>query len=312
MRRMVRVVTGMTLVAAIAVAGGCSAPGPGRDEAGGPSAAGSGSPPTRIVSLAPSVTETLFALGVGGRVVGVTRYCDTPPGASARPMIGGYLDVNYEASVGLGPDRVIGIRDSSEALHRLRALGLATLEVDQHDVSGILGSIIAIGEACAVRDRAEELVNDVRGRIADVARRTAGLHRPRALVVVDRAAGTGRVTTVWAAGPATFYHELLELAGGRNAIERGLVVYPELSAEGLLGIDPDVILEVTAELETRGLDRTALRGDWDDLSTLRAVRSGRVHVLDQEYMVIPGPRVAQIVEQFAHALHPDVDWPDHD
>jgi iron complex transport system substrate-binding protein len=126
--------------------------------------------------------------------------------------------------------------------------------------------------------------------------------------VVDRTAGTGRITTVWAAGPSTFYHELLALAGGSNAIENGFVVYPEVSAEGLLGIDPDVILEVTAELETRGLDRQRLRMDWDSLSTLRAVGSGRIYVLDQEYMVIPGPRVARIVEQFAHALHPDVDW----
>jgi iron complex transport system substrate-binding protein len=263
----------------------------------------------RIVSLAPSVTETLFALGVGDRVVGVTRYCDYPPEAMDRPVIGGYLDLNYEAIVALGPDLVVGIRDSAEALDRLRGLRLATLEVDQHDVSGILDSITTIGEACAVPNRADELADDVRSRIADVTRRTAGLRRPRALVVVDRATGTGSVTTVWAAGPSTFYHELLELAGGSNAIENGFVVYPEVSVEGLLSIDPDVILEVTAELETRGLDRETLRMDWDGLSTLRAVRSGKMYVLDQEYMVIPGPRVAQIIERFAHVLHPDVEWP---
>jgi iron complex transport system substrate-binding protein len=265
----------------------------------------------RIVSLAPSVTETLFTLGVGDRVVGVTRYCDSPPEAAGRPVVGGYLDLNYEAIVGLEPDLVIGIRDSAEALDRLRGLGLATLEVDQHDVAGILDSFAAIGEACAVRDRAAELVDEIRSRIDQVRRTTAGLKRPRALVVVDRTAGSGSVTTVWAAGPSTFYHELLELAGGVNAIEGGVAVYPEVSAEGLLSIDPDVILEVTAELETRGLDTKTLRSDWDSLPTLRAMRSGRLYVLDQEYMVIPGPRVAQIVERFAHALHPNIDWPDH-
>jgi iron complex transport system substrate-binding protein len=263
------------------------------------------------VSLAPSVTETLFALGVGDRVVGVTRYCDSPAAAAGRAVVGGYLDVNYEAVVGLEPDLVIGIRDSAEALERMGGLGLETLVVDQHDVAAILGSFAAIGEACAVRDRADELVGGVRRRIADVTRRTAGLRRPRTLVVVDRAAGTGAVTTVWAAGPSTFYHELLELAGGANAIEGGVVVYPEVSAEGLLSVDPDVILEVTAELDTRGLDPEMLRADWASLPTLRAMRSGRIYLLDQEYMVIPGPRVAQIVERFAHALHPTVDWPDH-
>ena len=265
----------------------------------------------RIASLAPSVTETLFALGVGDRVVGVTRYCDFPAEAANRTIIGGYLDLNYEAIVALEPDLVVGIRDSADAMDRLRGLGLATLQVDQHDVSGILDSITTIGDACAVRERADALADDVRTRIAGVARRTAGLDRPRTLVVVDRTGGTGRITTVWAAGRSAFYHELVELAGGSNAIENGLVVYPEVSAEGLHAIDPDVILEVTAELETRGLDREALRGDWNSLSALRAVRSGRVHVFDDEYMAIPGPRVARIVERFARALHPALEWPDH-
>jgi iron complex transport system substrate-binding protein len=299
---------GILLVAVIAVAGGCSVPRPGGNVAAEASPTGLVNPPTRIVSLAPSVTETLFALGVGDRVVGVTRYCDVPSEAAGRVVIGGYLDLNFETIVALAPDLVVGIRDSATALDRLRGLGLATLEVDQHDVSGILDSITTIGEACAVSGRAVALADDVQRRIDEVGRRTAGLSRPRAVIVVDRTAGTGRITTVWAAGPSTFYHELLALAGGSNAIENGFVVYPEVSAEGLLGIDPDVILEVTAELETRGLDRQRLRLDWDSLSTLRAVGSGRIYVLDQEYMVIPGPRVARIVEQFAHALHPDVDW----
>lgn len=302
---------GILLAAAFVLVGGCSVPNADVTVGPEPSPTDRVQPPMRIVSLAPSVTETLFALGVGERVVGVTRYCDFPAEAAGRTIIGGYLDLNFEAVVGLEPDLVIGIRDSADAIERLTRLGLATLEVDQHNVAGILHSIATIGEVCAVGDRAVVLADEVQGRIDEVRRRTAGGQRPRALVVVDRAAGTGTITAVWAAGPSSFYDELLELAGGDNAIEIDFVVYPEVSAEGLLTIDPDVILEVTAELDNRGLDRQTLRVDWDNLSTLRAVRSGRVYILDQEYMVIPGPRVARIVEQFARALHPDVDWSDN-
>jgi iron complex transport system substrate-binding protein len=270
----------------------------------------SSSSPQRIVSLAPSVTEVLFEVGLGERVVGVTRYCDYPPEVIGTPVVGGYLDVNFEAIVALEPDLAVGIQDNTEALARLGALGLVTLQVDQHDVAGILSSIVQIGDACGVPDRARTLSEQVRQHIDRIGRTTADVERPRTLVVVDRIVGTGVVRSVWAAGPTTFYSEILELAGGRNAVEGGITVYPELSVEGLLAIDPDAIIEVTAELEARGVDARTVRAEWASLQTLRAVRSGAVHVFDQEWMVIPGPRVARIVESFARALHPEADWTD--
>ncbi len=269
-----------------------------------------GRAPTRIVSLAPSVTEVLFELDLGDRVVGVTRYCDYPPEVVGRPVVGGYLDVNYEAIVALQPDLTIGIQDNTEALRRLAALGVPTLQVDQHDVAGILSSIVQIGEACGMGERARGLGERVWRHIDRIERATAGVERPRTLVVVDRATGTGTVRSVWVAGPTTFYNEILELAGGRNAVREGLTVYPELSAEGLLAIDPDAIIEVTADLAERGVDAEVVRSDWQSLPALRAVQTGAVHVFDQEWMVIPGPRVARIIESFARALHPEADWTD--
>jgi iron complex transport system substrate-binding protein len=265
----------------------------------------------RIVSLAPSVTEVLFELDLGNRVVGVTRYCDYPPEVVGRPVVGGYLDVSYEAIVALEPDLIIGIQDNTEALRRLEALGVPTLQVDQHDVAGILASIVQIGDACGAHQRARGLGERVRRHIERIGHAIGSVERRRTLVVVDRAVGTGVVRSVWVAGPTTFYSEILELAGGRNAIEDGLTVYPELSAEGLLAIDPDAIIEVTAELAERGVDAEAVRSEWASLPALRAVQVGAVHVFDEEWMVIPGPRVARIIESFARALHPEVDWADH-
>ena len=264
--------------------------------------------PHRIVSLAPSVTEVLYELGLGERVVGVTRYCDYPPEVVGKPVVGGYLDINYEAIVALEPDLAIGIQDSTEALRRLNDLGVPTLQVDQHDVAGILDSILRIGEAGGALELAREIEREVRSHIGRIGRMTAGSDRPRTLVVVDRVVGSGSVRSVWAAGPTTFYNEILELAGGRNAVESGLTVYPELSVEGLLSVDPDAIIEVTAELDSRGLDTRTVLADWQSLGALRAVASGSVHVFDQEWMVIPGPRVSLIVETFARALHPGLEW----
>jgi iron complex transport system substrate-binding protein len=264
-------------------------------------------PPMRIVSLAPSVTEVLFALDLGDRVVGVTRYCDNPPEARRLPRVGGYLDLSYEAVLGLDPDLVIGIQDHREAFERLTQLGVATLRVDQHDVEGILASIERIAGACGVPERGRRLVAGIEDRLALVADRTRGLPRPRALVVVGRDAGTGELRSVWVAGRSTFYDDVLRLAGGVNAAGPSAAAYPELSREGLLHIDPDIIVDLLADLEQRDLDAETALADWSGLSILRAVRSRRLHVLEHEYAVIPGPRVAELVESFARLLHPEVD-----
>ncbi len=268
-------------------------------------AASAAPPPARIVSLAPSVTEVLFALGLGGRVVGVTSFCRYPPEAARLPQVGGYLDLNLEAIVALGPDLVILIQDHDAAQARLEALGVPTLQVDQGDLDGILRSIEEIAARCGVAERGGELVAGIRGRLEAVEQRVAGLPRPRTLAVVGREAGSGSLATVWVAGTETFYDDVIALAGGVNAAAPSPVAYPEVSREGLLHIDPDVILDLLADLDDRGVAAAAAAADWQELSALRAVRTGRVHLLEHELTVVPGPRVAALVEQVAQALHPE-------
>jgi iron complex transport system substrate-binding protein len=264
--------------------------------------------PARIVSLAPSVTEILFGLGLGDRVVGVTRFCDFPAAARALPQVGGYLDLDYEGIVALEPDLVIAIQDHDQARRRLEQLGLATLQVNQQSLAGILGSIRSIAEACGEAERGRQMAADIEREVRRIADRTRGLEALRTLVVVGRDAGTGSVKSVWVAGRATFYHELLEIAGGVNVSPASAVAYPELSREGLYQLDPDVILDLMADLDARHLDQATAVADWRSLSELRAVRSRRVHVLAQELMVVPGPRIAELVELFARALHPEAGW----
>jgi len=261
--------------------------------------------PLRIVAMAPSLTETLLALDLGDRVVGVTRYCPKVDGAL---NVGGYFDPSYETILSLNPDLVIVMQSHDELHRRLHDLGLDALRVDQHDVQGILSTVETIAKRCGVEKRGRDLVAGLRQALDEVANAVEGLDRPRVLVVVGREPGGGRVGTLWAAADDTFYDDVIDLAGGVNAISNSVIRYPELSREGLIAVNPDVILDVVADGGARGVSLAAAADDWLEFEDLRAVRDHRVHVLMQDFVVIPGPRIVDTVRAFAERLHPELRW----
>jgi len=261
--------------------------------------------PVRIVSMAPSLTETLLALELGDRVVGVTRYCPHVEGAIS---VGGYFDPSYETILALNPDLVIVMQSHDELHRRLAELGLDTLRVDQHDVEGILASVATIADRCGVGERGRRLVARLDADLDDIAAAVDGRDRPRTLVVVGREPGSGRVGALWAAGADTFYDDVIRLAGGVNAVPATAIRYPELSREGLIAIDADVILDVIADGGARGVSLEQAAADWRELDELRAVRDDRVVVLLDDFVVIPGPRIVDTVRTFAEVLHPELQW----
>lgn len=262
----------------------------------------------RIVSMAPSVTETLFALGLGDRVVGVTRFCDYPPEAQSRARIGGFHDPNIEAVVALRPDLVILLEGQEDNLETCRKLNLPALVVDHKNIDGILDSIATIGRACGASGRAGEILAGIRRRLDAVAARTAGLPRPRVLFAIERTLGTGGIEDVYIAGRDGHIDRIIELAGGRNAYTDGRVRFPAVSAEGIMQMDPEVIVDLVPGLAGGGLDREQLAADWGQLDRVAAVRAGRVCVLDDDFAYKPGPRFILLVEKLARLLHPEVDW----
>jgi len=264
--------------------------------------------PTRIVSLAPSLTEILFALGRGEAVVGVTEYCDYPPEAKSKPKIGGYYNPNYEAIVAMDPDLVVMLREHGQVVGHMEKLGLRTVRVSHNSIDGICASIESVGRACRASTRATELVDAIRRDVDRVRRLTAGRPRPRVIVSVGRSMGTGSIADVWAASRDTLYDEVVEIAGGANALDEKRVKYATLSQEGVMALNPDVIIDVVADIESRGATVASVKADWSSLGEVAAVASGRVYVLGSDYVEIPGPRVALLVKDVARALHPDVDW----
>lgn len=258
--------------------------------------------------MSPSVTEILFALGLGDRVVGVTRYCKYPPEAQSRAKIGGYLDPNFEAIVALEPDLVIGREGDEQTFQRLRQLGMNTLVVNQKRLEDILESLSVIGRACGVEARARVMRSEIQAKLDEIARKTAGLERPRVLVVAQRALGTGRIQDVYAAGAYGFFNRILQLAGGQNACEKATGEFPVISAEGIIHVKPQVIIDLVPRRDDIHEDDATLRKDWDQLPDVEAVRQGRVYVLRDDYAFIPGPRLVMLVEKLARLIHPELKW----
>jgi iron complex transport system substrate-binding protein len=264
--------------------------------------------PQRIVSLAPSITEVLFALGLGDRVVGVTRYCEYPPEAQTRAIVGGFVDANYEAIVELKPDLVGILAIHDEARAKLASLSIPVLSVDHRTIGGILDSFIQIADHCGVHDRGANFAADLQRRMDAVDRKTQNLARPRVLISSAREFGTGRIESVYAAGRGQWYDELLKLAGGENAYPDDGIAFPEISPEGILRINPDIIIELAPKVEMGKYTEAQIVAEWNSVPGLRAAQEKRIHLLTGSHVAIPGPRFVQVLEDFARILHPEIDW----
>ena len=130
------------------------------------------------------------------------------------------------------------------------------------------------------------------------------------LVSIGRTMGSGSLKDIYAAGRGTIFGEAVELAGGANALEDDTADYPRLSIEGVLDLDPDVIVDLVVDMKEKHLDAADIVSEWRDAAHVAAVRNGRVYVLGQDYVVVPGPRIVLLVEQLARLFHPEIDWSD--
>lgn len=256
--------------------------------------------PTRIVSLSPSTTETLFVIGAGSQLVGRSRYCDWPPTVTALPSIGGYIDPNFEAILGLQPDLVTGARGPSgpSLSERLEARGIKTYLPKTESFSEIDAMILGLGERTGHVREAKAKVAELALQIAAIERAVASQPRPRVLLIFG-------LSPVSAAGPGSFADEMIQRAGGTNAVTDG-GSYPTLGMEHILTLDPDVVVNAFMG-ESEG--RQQLTKSTPGWARLRAVASDRVVPIGDESVLRPGPRIGDGVSTLARAIHPEVSWP---
>lgn len=256
--------------------------------------------PKRIVSLAPSVTETLFALGLDREIVGVTRYCKYPPEAGKRKKVGGLYDLNYEAVVELHPDLVIMTGLFSDGAVQLDKLGLNILIVPYDTVGDVLDSTIKIGKATGRTEEAEKLAASIKKELAAARASRPGGTPPRVMIVVDR--NPGNLQGLFVAGGKNFLNELLKIAGGKNIFADAAVGYPQPSLEEIISRNPEIIIEtrIGGKLSEKDKKRTA--EEWNALGNIDAVKNGRIYIWTDYFLTVPGPRIGSIAGKFRKVI----------
>jgi iron complex transport system substrate-binding protein len=257
--------------------------------------------PARIVSTSPSITETLFALGLGDRVVGVSSYCRYPAAALRLPKIGSFLRPDTELIARLRPDLVIVHTGPHNVPAQLSALGIASVTVDPGTLASVYSSIRTIGAAAEAGDRAARLIAELEGRLAAV--RAGAAKRPprRVLIIVGRQPGT--LADLVGAGRGSYLNDLVKVAGGINVLDQaGLPEYPRISMETVIRLEPDLIVDAGDMGETEEEHRRrqpATERLWRQHTHVKAVRASGIRAVTSDAFVVPGPRVVEVAETLA-------------
>lgn len=254
-------------------------------------------PPTRIISLAPSITEILFAIGLDDEIIGVTDFCNFPEKALSKPKVS-YTRPNIEVLVALEPQLVLAppsfIR--ADVLAKLEQLKIPTFVLESKTVEGIFGHIQLLGRMVGRASEANAFAANLRKQVTALTKKVEGRPRPILLYVLN----SDPLITV---GPGSFIHHLIELAGGRNAAERANAPYPRLTMEEVLMQNPQILLFPIGEYE--GIPQ-AEQDRWKRWTSLRAVQDGKLFQVQADLLNRPGPRVLEGLRHLISLLHPDV------
>jgi iron complex transport system substrate-binding protein len=257
--------------------------------------------PARIVSLLPSNTEILFAVGAGPQVVAVTSYCNYPPEATSRPQIGGITNqaISVETIISLEPDLVLASGSQNEIISILAETGLTVVALEPATFQDIQGNILLVGQVTGHADQADQIVADMRRRTEAVqAKVTTVPEKERPTVFYE----------VWdeplmTAGPQTYIGQMIDLAGGRNIFAGIDEDWPQVSAELIVSRNPAVILGPESHAEALAVEQIVTRPGW---SSIAAVQNNRIYLLDSDMVSRPGPRLINILEEIARDLYPDL------
>jgi iron complex transport system substrate-binding protein len=263
-----------------------------------------GAPPQRIVSLVPAVTEMLFAMGAGGTVVGVSSYDAFPPEAAALPKVGALVDPDFERILSLRPDLVILYGSQDELVTRLNRVRIPAFRYRHAGLADITATVRDVGARVGRGKAAQALAGTIESDIEAIRRATAGERRPATLLVFSREAGTLR--GIYASAGVGFLHDMLIAAGGRDVLGDVARESLQMSVEELLARAPEVIVEVHPSGNWTPERLARERAVWTGLPGLPAVRTGHIHILSDDRLLIPGPRVATAIRLLAETLHPTI------
>jgi iron complex transport system substrate-binding protein len=258
--------------------------------------------PQRIISLVPALTEMLFAIGAGPQVVAVSSYDEDPPEVQSLPRVGALLDPDVERIFSLKPDLVITYGSQTDLQDQLTQARIPVFDYRHGGLAAVVETMRALGGRTGHGAEAEAAVNRIEARLAAIRARTAGMAKPRTMLVFGRERGALR--NIYASGGRGFLHDMLEAAGGTNIFADIVRESVQATTELILTRAPEVILEVRSADIATPEEAAKETASWAPLASVPAVRQKRVIVLIGKGLTVPGPRVADVVEQMARALHP--------
>jgi len=262
------------------------------------------SSPQRIISMSPGITEILFALGLGEQVVGVTDYCVYPEKAKSLPRIGGPLNPSYETIITLKPDLIIHQPNSLKIETFVEKLGIRNLPISMLSLEQIFSSIKAIGRATNRENSADRLIQSMQEKIDFHRKRLAQVSQKTVLLVLGISNDSMR--DLYGVGPKTYLGEMLALAGGKNILVDTRTQYPKVSKEFIIHESPEIIIEVgPKDILSREASKKRRQG-WQKFSTIRAIKNNNIHFIGTDYVLIPGPRLINIIDDFVNAIHPEI------
>jgi cobalamin transport system substrate-binding protein len=259
--------------------------------------------PRRIVSLVPATTEMLFAMGAGDRVAGVSDYDRFPPEVEKIARVGGLLDPNLERILALRPDLVVVYETQTDLKRQLDRAGIPVYDYVHRGLPDITETIRTIGRRVGLPAAADAEAGRIERQLAETRARVAGRKRPKTLLVFGR--DPGALRHIDASGGYGFLHDLLELAGGDDALADLKRQSVQMSTEMVLARAPEVILELRYGTSPPGNRAEAERRVWNALPSVPAVKNGRVYLLTGDEFVVPGPRIVIAADRFARTLHAD-------
>lgn len=255
--------------------------------------------PQRIVSHVPSITETLYALGLGDKIVGVSDYCDYPEEAKTKPKVGGYYTPNIEVIVSMNPDLVLTDGHVDE-ISNLESLGVTFAVIQPNTIDDILKDIELLGNLTGQQEKASELINDMQSRVDKFVATVSGAPHPRVFYVFDAT----DTTKPWTAGPGSFADALIEIAGGKNVAASAQGAWIQLNIEELVNSDPEIII-VDSMMGTAVISPDEIKElpGWKDTT---AVKQNNIFVVNGDLVNRTGPRIVQGLEAIARIIHPEL------
>jgi len=260
--------------------------------------------PQRVISTSPAITEILFALGAGNRVIGVTDFCSYPKQACRLPSIGGPLNPSTETWIALKPDLIIIQEDSKVIQKNAKILGIPTLTVSVNNLKNILTSIQTMADALQMPQAGHQLAVKIKSKIEGYRTHLKKIKPRQVLMLLSDTNDPSR--DLYAVGRGTFLNELLTIAGGNNVLPDTMAKYPKVSKEYIIAKSPEIIIEVGPKSNLSKEETLARKKTWGKFSTLRAVKNDRIYFIGADYILIPGPRLLNILNDFTRTIHPEL------